>query len=112
MMDRALAMFIRERGIEILQKNLYRNFVTHCCNFFEFGVISQASVFLAISRMQELMQEHDIKMCKKSLDTQRNAWISKKRIKFEHKRKDFSGLFASRGGIGCGGNGSSGILNE
>ena len=38
-------MFIEEKGKDILEKNLYKNFVIHVCNLFEFGVISSTEVF-------------------------------------------------------------------
>ena len=38
-MNLALKMFIEEKGKELLEKNLYRNFVVHVCNLFEFGVL-------------------------------------------------------------------------
>ena len=41
----ALKMFIEEKGKDILEKNLYKNFVIHVCNLFEFGVISSTEVF-------------------------------------------------------------------
>ena len=38
-------MFIEEKGKDILDKNLYKNFVLHVCNLLEFGVISSVEVF-------------------------------------------------------------------
>ena len=50
-------MFIEEKGKELLDKNLYRNFVVHVCNLFEFGVLGPAHVFSSITRMQEFIRD-------------------------------------------------------
>lgn len=36
----ACAMFITAKGKEIIEKNLYRNFVLHLCSLFDYGLIS------------------------------------------------------------------------
>ena len=95
-------MFIEEKGRELLAKNLYRNFVVHVCNLFEFGVLGPAHVFSSISRMQEFIRDHSHKFS--SWPEQRSHWqnrvkdepIAVPTEKFYGKsstRRDFSGIF-------------------
>ena len=58
-MNLALKMFIEEKGRELLEKNLYRNFVLHVCNLHEFGVLGPGHVFTAITRMQKFLTERN-----------------------------------------------------
>ena len=58
-MSQALQMFIEERGMEILEKNLYRHFVLHVSSLFEFGIIDPGQVLDAISQMQEFILEQN-----------------------------------------------------
>lgn len=48
-------MFLESRGEELLSKNLYRNFVLHLCNMFDFGVISPVTVYTIVQRLQQLI---------------------------------------------------------
>ena len=52
-------MFIEEKGNEILEKNLYRNFALHVCNLFEFGVIDPTQVFTTIKQMQKFSPDQN-----------------------------------------------------
>ena len=58
-MSQALQMFIEEKGMEILEKNLYRHFVLHVSSLFEFGIIDPGQVLDAISQMQEFILEQN-----------------------------------------------------
>jgi hypothetical protein len=40
-------MFIEEKGFEIIEKKLYKNFVLHLCNLFDFGLLN-ASAFAEV----------------------------------------------------------------
>ena len=97
-MPQALKMFIDDRGQEVIQKNLYRNFVLHLINLYEFGVVGPAHVFTAVSRLQDLLRarglQHDL------------AWggqldrLQKLQLPQEDKlnkhiktRKNFAGIF-------------------
>ena len=96
----ALKMFIEEKGREVLAKGLYRNFVLHVCNLFEFGVLGPGHVFTAIHRMQKFVLDKDHQFSDwprqdshwrefpKVTDNSHNS--SKERTKV---RKDFSGIF-------------------
>ena len=86
-------MFIEEKGKELLEKNLYRNFVLHVCNLFEFGVLGPAHVFSSISRMQEFIREDGYRFT--SWPNQSLHWLTQPHppIKEKSARKDFSGIF-------------------
>ena len=58
-MSQALQMFIQEKGMEILERNLYRHFVLHVSSLFEFGIIDPGQVLDAISQMQEFILEQN-----------------------------------------------------
>ena len=60
-MNIALRTFVDEHARHIAERNLFRNFVVHCCNLFEFGVIGPAFVFAAIVRMQAKFRELKVK---------------------------------------------------
>lgn len=51
-------MFLQNKGQELLMKNLYRNFVLHMCNLFDFGLISPVIVYNTIKQLQELLEEN------------------------------------------------------
>ena len=58
-MSQALQMFIQEKGMEILERNLYRHFVLHVSSLFEFGIIDPGQVLDAISQMQDFILEQN-----------------------------------------------------
>ena len=60
-MNLALRTFIDEHALHIAERNLFRNFVVHCCNLFEFGVIGPAYVHAAVARMQNKFRELKVK---------------------------------------------------
>ncbi|XP_059089799.1 polycomb protein suz12-B-like [Tigriopus californicus] len=94
-MNHAIKAFIDEKGPELVRKNLYRNFVVHCCNLFEFGVIGPAFVHLAISRMQRHLADHNLP-ASNQWHSNRLAWMIENQMNPSlNARKDFSGLFKS-----------------
>ncbi len=74
-MNLGIKMFIEEKGKELLQKKLYRNFVIHVCNLFEFGVLGPGGVFKAISRMQAFIRDHVLQKTMEEWTDQRQHWI-------------------------------------
>ena len=100
-MKMALKTFIEERGEELVGKNLYRNFVLHCCNLLECGVIGPAGVHTAITRLQTFIQEHALSL--ERWRAQRRLWCEKNPESVvavsvpKTERKDFSGLFKTSG---------------
>ena len=100
-MNLALKMFIEEKGREVLEKNLYRNFVLHVCNLFEFGVLGPGHVFTAITRMQKFATDRSHRFI--SWQQHRTHWelhapesLSPNK---EKTRKDFSGIFKNSDNI-------------
>ena len=95
-------MFIEEKGKELLDKNLYRNFILHVCNLFEFGVLGPAHVFSAISRLQDFVRDDGHSFT--SWPHQTTHWNSipkedppaapPKDLHSKPSRRDFSGIFS------------------
>ena len=104
-MNLALKMFIEEKGKELLEKNLYRNFVLHVCNLFEFGVLGPGHVFRHVTGMQKFVRERGHYF--KAWPDQRSHWqkypgkfITEQQQNRKvitsptmSNRKDFSGIF-------------------
>ena len=72
-MNLALRTFIDEHALHIAERNLFRNFVVHCCNLFEFGVIGPAYVHAAIARMQSKFRE--LKMKTATEERRKSQWV-------------------------------------
>ena len=45
-------MFLDTKGRELLQKNLYRNFVLHLSSLFDYGLISPEVLYKAVQKLQ------------------------------------------------------------
>uniref|UniRef100_A0A1B6DHJ5 Uncharacterized protein n=1 Tax=Clastoptera arizonana TaxID=38151 RepID=A0A1B6DHJ5_9HEMI len=74
----ACNMFLQARGKDLLLKNLYRNFVLHMCNLFDFGLISPATVYTTIQNLQKLIGGADgdeSKVLQDSCTAQRQHWL-------------------------------------
>lgn len=52
MMVQILEKFIDERGTQIWKYNLYKNFLLHLTNFYEFGILDQVTILQMIRRLQ------------------------------------------------------------
>lgn len=48
----ACESFVDTHGKDILQKNLYRNFILHLCNMFDFGLLSTTQFKTIVQRIQ------------------------------------------------------------
>lgn len=51
----ACEMFLDLHGKELLQKNLYKNFLLHLCNFFDYGLISPENLYKTIQKLQRIL---------------------------------------------------------
>ena len=90
----ALTMFVEEHAREIAERNLYRNFVVHCCNLFEFGVIGPAFVFAAVNRMQLKLRELGLRVATaERAAAQWKDWETRRPPRPSAKSPSFSGLF-------------------
>lgn len=70
-------MFIQMRGRELLEKNLYRNFVLHMCSLYDFGLVSPEILYQTIQRLQDLIKESSEiqKSFQESRDKQMEYWL-------------------------------------
>uniref|UniRef100_A0A224X807 Putative polycomb protein suz12-b n=1 Tax=Panstrongylus lignarius TaxID=156445 RepID=A0A224X807_9HEMI len=71
-------MFIEEKGRQLLEKNLYRNFVLHMCSLFDFGLVSPVTLFTTMQKVQEIIQSNENinKLLQESWQCQREHWNS------------------------------------
>ncbi|KAK8768088.1 hypothetical protein V5799_005131 [Amblyomma americanum] len=56
---RACNIFVEEQGQELIQRNLYRNFVLHMCNLFDFGLVSATDVYETVRKLQTFCEAQD-----------------------------------------------------
>lgn len=70
-MGLALQMFLDVNGQELLRRNLYRNFILHVANLFDFGVIGPATVLRTISYAQLILQQSP-----ELRDVLKEAWLN------------------------------------
>ncbi|RZF43138.1 hypothetical protein LSTR_LSTR012558 [Laodelphax striatellus] len=75
----ASTMFLKDRGHELLMKNLYRNFVLHMCNLFDFGLVSPVTVYTVVQNLRDMLgteQGADAsKLLQDSWQAQRHHWM-------------------------------------
>lgn len=48
----ACKTFVEQKGPELIQRNLYRNFVLHMCNLLDYGLVSASVVYTTVRRLQ------------------------------------------------------------
>lgn len=48
----ACSMFLESHGVELLHKNLYRNFVLHMISLHNFGLIGTGIVYRCVLQLQ------------------------------------------------------------
>ena len=51
----ACSLFVAAHGVELLRRNLYRNYVLHLVSLYEFGVVSGGVVHSNIAQLQALL---------------------------------------------------------
>lgn len=71
-------MFLQNKGKELLQKNLYRNFVLHMCSLHDFGLISPVALYQTIQLLNQILAENpDIKQkLRENIQIQRDHWTT------------------------------------
>ena len=94
-MDLALRMFVSERGSDLASRGLYRNFVLHVCNLYEYGVVGQAAVFRAVEAMQSFMRDKGVTLDEGAFRAQMEKARKKNKGSNGKGRRDFSGIFKS-----------------
>ena len=108
-------MFIEEKGKELIEKKLYRNFLLHCCNMHEYNVLSPGQVFTAMTQIQRFIRENNLQdhlvhwkdQQKRAIDQkgQQNLTLETvnadqtplEQISPRSQRSDFSGIFKKEG---------------
>jgi len=55
----ACEKFVEYQGKELIRKNLYRNFVLHLTNLFDFGLLSPHGIYVTIQKLQTQMKENN-----------------------------------------------------
>ena len=76
-------MFIEQKGKELMEKHLYRNFLLHCCNMHEYNVLSPGQVFTAVTQLQRFIMENN-------LQHHLNHWKEQQKCAFVQKGKPVS----------------------
>ncbi|KAJ0178165.1 hypothetical protein K1T71_005988 [Dendrolimus kikuchii] len=72
----ACQMFLQMRGKELLEKNLYRNFVLHMCSLHDFGLLSPVALYQTVQMLNQMLADnHEAKeKMRESLKAQREHW--------------------------------------
>lgn len=72
----ACQMFLQMKGKELLEKNLYRNFILHMCSLHDFGLLSPVALYQTVQMLNQMLAdsaEAKEKM-RESLKAQREHW--------------------------------------
>lgn len=74
----ACDMFIDMRGKELLKKNLYRNFVLHMCNLFDYGLVSPEVLYKTIQKLQRMLSsfEDGRQIISEAREKQEEYWLN------------------------------------
>lgn len=88
----ACDMFLDMKGRELLQKNLYRNFVLHMCSLFDYGLVSPEVVYKTIQKLQSILSRYPEgrKVISQSRESQLEFWLKAgihKQAQQEEKQK-------------------------
>ncbi|XP_075978606.1 polycomb protein Su(z)12 [Anticarsia gemmatalis] len=54
----ACQMFLQMRGKELLEKNLYRNFVLHMCSLHDFGLLSPIALYQTVQMLNQMLADN------------------------------------------------------
>ncbi|CAG9793984.1 unnamed protein product [Diatraea saccharalis] len=72
----ACQMFLQMKGKELLEKNLYRNFVLHMCSLHDFGLLSPVALYQTIQMLNQMLADNAEakEKMRESLKSQREHW--------------------------------------
>nr|CAD7424807.1 unnamed protein product [Timema monikensis] len=72
----ACTMFLDAKSRELLDKNLYRNFVLHMCSLFDFGLLSPVTLYTIVQKLHDMVTEDEEakQILKQSWVAQRHHW--------------------------------------
>lgn len=73
----ACDMFLDAKGREIIQKNLYRNFILHMCSLFDYGLVSPETLYKTIQKLQGILSKYPEgqKLMSEYRETQLSYWL-------------------------------------
>ncbi|XP_063697232.1 polycomb protein suz12-A isoform X2 [Culicoides brevitarsis] len=83
----ACEMFVDEHGKDLLERNLYRNFILHLSSLFDFGLISPENMYTAVQKIQRILNEQEearTQMTKRN-EEQAEYWKTTGIIKHQQK---------------------------
>lgn len=74
----ACQMFLQMRGKELLEKNLYRNFVLHMCSLHDFGLLSPIALYQTVQMLNQMLADNAEakEKMRESLRRQREHWLA------------------------------------
>lgn len=74
----ALQMFLQLKGRELLEKNLYRNFVLHMCSLHDFGLITSVVFYQTVQILVQMLAENNLakQKMRENIITQREHWTT------------------------------------
>ncbi|XP_070490372.1 polycomb protein suz12-A [Chironomus tepperi] len=75
----ACDLFLKEKGLELLEKNLYRNYIVHLSSMFNYGLISPQTIIGNIRRLNEMLKDNQDEFGR--LKANRKAHVAKANIK-------------------------------
>lgn len=72
----ACQMFLQMKGKELLEKNLYRNFVLHMSSLHDFGLLSPVALYQTIQMLNQMLADNTEakEKMRMSLKAQREHW--------------------------------------
>uniref|UniRef100_A0A336L0Z7 CSON001913 protein n=1 Tax=Culicoides sonorensis TaxID=179676 RepID=A0A336L0Z7_CULSO len=96
----ACDMFVEHKGKELLEKNVYKNFILHMCSLFDFGLISPENFYTTVQKIQKILNQSEearIQLTKRN-EEQAEYWkttgifkqIEQQKLAEEQKKKDLA----------------------
>lgn len=72
----ACQMFLQMKGKELLEKNLYRNFILHMCSLHDFGLLSPVALYQTVQLLNQMLADNAEakEKMRESLKAQREHW--------------------------------------
>ncbi|XP_050351532.1 polycomb protein suz12-B [Nymphalis io] len=72
----ACQMFLQMKGKELLEKNLYRNFILHMCSLHDFGLLSPVALYQTVQMLNQMLADNAEakEKMRESLKAQREHW--------------------------------------
>lgn len=100
----ACELFLEERGQELVQKRLYRNFLLHITNLSDYGLLAQSDFYAIVLRLRRLLitntEGRDVYA--KAIDDQLQNWQSQRNRDAKAKHAVHSAYVKKGGGMSNG----------